>query len=44
MVKLMDFVKNMTLQEYKHQWYLKNKKILTDRKKQDKINNPEKYK
>ena len=44
MVKLMDFVKNMTLQEYKHQWYLKNKKRLYDRRKQDKINNPEKYK
>jgi len=27
----MDFVKNMTLQEYKHQWYLKNKKRLKDK-------------
>ena len=34
----------MTYKEYKHQWYLKNKKRLYDRRKQDKINNPEKYK
>jgi len=34
----------MTYKEYKHQWYLKNKKRLGDKRKQDRINNPEKYK
>jgi hypothetical protein len=34
----------MTYKEYKHQWYLKNKKRLYDKRKQDRINNPEKYK
>jgi hypothetical protein len=34
----------MTYKEYKHQWYLKNKKRLDDKRKQDRINNPKKYK